>query len=243
MDFPIVSDSLLHPQNFLSSQHTGTLSVTDEEREVGTGPYSTGASEREPADTSSAYASSEVASQHPPTSLSPSSHANSNSESFFSRTPDDIRASTVQLSMLTLLPPRPPGIGPPAHSNYLSPGGPASFPLQHTWSPPTAPSSADDARSNSRRGNEEERRVPGTLNPSQIRTPVTAAELAALSRRPQPQVQSSPSPAPTPGPAQPPNFIESSANPNASKAATHPAFDFDSSEDDFGPVRLFSFSS
>lgn len=188
---------LLHPQNFLSPHNTGVLTPTDEESADSLIQRNDESSSER--GRPGAYASQDAPSRYHTSSPSvlPSSYSTSNEarssniEDFFSRTPDDIRASTVQLSMLTFLPPRPPlGAGPAAHSNYLAPGGPASFPLRQTWSPPHPPStnqaplasispvSEADGRIQSARAKPA---LPAGVNPSQIRTPVTAANLAALS--------------------------------------------------------------
>ncbi|KAL5522025.1 hypothetical protein ACEPAF_1881 [Sanghuangporus sanghuang] len=99
--------------------------------------------------------------------LSPTpSPAPQSSTGFFSRTPDDIRASTVELSMLAVPLPR-------AQSDYLGAAGPSSFPPHRAWSPPTSIV-------------EENENLPpsapaGTfLVPHQMRTPLTAADLARL---------------------------------------------------------------
>lgn len=155
--------SLLHPQGYLSSHNT--LPVTDEE--AGARPPGRASSFSSATNGTRPPASSEVASQ---TSTNASSNPSSSLDAFFSRTPDDIRASTVQISMLTLHPPRPPH----AHS-YLSSGGPASFPLHPPWSPPRDTNSEHNP---SRTSGPD---VP--VNPRQIRTPVTAADLAVLNQR------------------------------------------------------------
>lgn len=177
--------------------HNSLTTTTGEESASGTTPEfsSTSAS---PAVVSLAYNINASRSQfqqitdrrdnHSTSSLSISNVPNPNPELFFSSTPDDIRASTVQLSMLAFLPPQPPT--PLAHSNYLKPNGPASFPLQRDWSPPKPPTTGNDGvtsgdMSGAGQSSYTDPRTQfrGILNPSQIRTPVTGADLATLGGR------------------------------------------------------------
>lgn len=89
-----------------------------------------------------------------------------NSINFFSRTPDDIRANTVQLSMLAPPPPR-------VHSNYLCPREPSSFPPPRAWTPPSDLAEESVVVQNA---------APAFsyISPQQIRTPLTASDLARL---------------------------------------------------------------
>ncbi|KAL5514025.1 hypothetical protein ACEPAG_2786 [Sanghuangporus baumii] len=113
----------------------------------------------------SASASGDSSALSPRPSPTPSP-APQSSTGFFSRTPDDIRASTVELSMLAVPLPR-------AQSDYLGAAGPSSFPPHRAWSPPTNIV-------------EENENVPPSapagsfLVPHQMRTPLTAADLARL---------------------------------------------------------------
>lgn len=113
--------------------------------------------------TASASGHSSAISPRPSPSPSPGPQSNTG---FFSRTPDDIRASTVQLSMLAAPLPR-------SGSDYLGAAGPSSFPPPRAWSPPASIA-------------EENENLPSSatsapfLVPHQIRTPLTTADLARL---------------------------------------------------------------